>query len=145
MVQPHHRFPNYQQNMQEYFDSVIKSKENLVLAIIDTKTDEHIGNVSLQNINLLDKNAEVAIIIGNKNFWGKGIGEEACRLIIAHGFTQLGLHRMYFGTSGKNKSMQKIGDKIGFKKEGESREAQFKNGEFDSIVHYGLLAHEFKA
>lgn len=141
----HHRFPNYKQNMQEYYDAVIKNKENLVLAIITKDGDRHIGNVTLQNINLLDRNAELAIIIGDKAFWGQGIGEEACRLLVTHGFSALNLHRIYFGTAANNNGMQKIGSKLGFKKEGESREALYKNGSYHSVIHFSLLAHEYQA
>ena len=94
----HHRFPYYKQNMEEYYNNTIKTKNNLVLAIIDKKTDKHIGNVSLQEIDLINKTVELAIIIGNKEYWSKGVGGEAVRLMINHGFSQLNLNRIYCGT-----------------------------------------------
>ena len=41
----HHRFPNYDENMRDYYESVIKSRTNLILAMCDKKTDQHIGSV----------------------------------------------------------------------------------------------------
>lgn len=141
----HHRFPNYGQNMSEYYENTIKSRNNLVLAIIDKITDQHIGNVSLQDIDDVNRSAELAIIIGDKDFWDKGVGKEACQLVIDHGFNDLNLHRIYCGTSDENIGMQKLAVKLGFQQEGSAREALFKNGAYRHILNFGLLAHEYKA
>lgn len=141
----HHRFPNYSEDMHEYYEKVIRSHNHLVLAIIDNESSKHIGNISLQEIDLLNQHAELAIIIGEKEFWSKGVGREACELIIAHGFSELNLHRIYCATFDTNVGMQKLALKLGFKDEGTSREQIFKNGAFRNIIRYGLLKHEFKS
>jgi RimJ/RimL family protein N-acetyltransferase len=140
----HHRFPNYDENMREYFKNVISSRENIVLAICDTSTEEHVGNIALENINLIDRSAELAIIIGEKNQQGKGVGKQACALLLKHAFEQLDLHRVYCATSDKNIGMQRLAGALGFKEEGRSREAQFKNGVFNDFIHYGILRSEWK-
>src|SRR3989338_1313815 len=73
----HHRFPNYRENMDDYFKNVIQSRNNLILAIADKDTDMHIGNISLQDINTTNHSAEFAIVIGEKEYWGRGVGREA--------------------------------------------------------------------
>src|SRR3989344_25590 len=75
----HHRFPNYDENMRDYYENVIRSRSNLILAICDKKTDKHVGNIALENIDPLNRSAEFAIIIGDKKQWGKGIGKEAAK------------------------------------------------------------------
>ena len=140
----HHRFPSYLDNLNEYYTAVIKTKNNLVLAIVDKANDTHLGNIALQNINYIDRSAELAIIIGEKEYWKKGVGVEACRLIIAHGFKALNLHRIYCGTSQANSGMQKLAQKLGFKEEGVQREALYKNGKYEDTVQYGLLAYDYK-
>lgn len=139
----HHHFPNYKENMVEYFERVIKSRNNLVLAIIDQENNKHIGNISLQDINLIDRVAELAIIIGDKSYWNRGVGSEAARLIINHGFKSLNLHRIYLGTSEENIGMRKLAEKLGFKKEGLARDFIFKNGLYHSLINYGLLDREY--
>lgn len=141
----HHRFPNYDQDMRRYYDEVIKSRTNLILAICDKETDTHVGNIALENIDPLNQSAEFAILIGDKAWWSKGIGRDAADLIISHGFTVLNLHRIYCGTQEDNLGMQKLADKLGFVKEGVSRHAIFKRGTFKDIITYGLLRDEFKA
>ncbi|MDD5431176.1 MAG: GNAT family protein [Candidatus Pacebacteria bacterium] len=139
----HHRFPNYRQNMLDYFNEVIKSKNNLILGIIDKETDEHIGNAALENIDPINKSAEFAILIGEKKMWGKGIGKEVLKLLVEHGFNALNLNRIYMGTSADNIGMQKVAEAVGFKKEGVGRQVFYKNGEYKDTVNYGLLRSEY--
>lgn len=140
----HHRFPNYGQDMRSYYDNVIKTKNNLILAIMDKNSDKHIGNVSLQDIDFLNQDAELAIIIGNKNFWGKGIGEDVCKLVIEHGFNNLHVHRIHCQTADNNFGMRKLAQKLGFKEEGVLRKNFFKNGQHKDTVLFGLLKDEYK-
>ncbi len=140
----HHRFPNYDEDMREYYDRVVKSHENLVLAICDKETDVHIGNITLADMRPVDQNADFTILIGDKSYWGRGVGKEASTLILKHGFEALHLHRIYCGTTDDNLPMQKLAAKLGFKEEGRSRQHMFKNGSFKDIIHYGLLCDEFK-
>lgn len=140
----HHRFPNYEEDMRTYYERIIKSRENLILAICDKVTDLHIGNVSLQDINPVNRSAEFAIVIGDKNYWGKGVGTEAMRLIVSHGFRELNLNRIELGTFDDNIGMEKLAMKNGFKKEGRSRQAVWKEGRWKDILHFGLLRDEWK-
>ncbi len=140
----HHRFPNYDENMRDYYERVIKSRENLVLAICDKKTDAHIGNIALENIDTLNQSAELAILIGDKSAWGKGFGTDAVRLLISHGFKELNLHRIYCGTSEDNKGMQKLALSLGFTEEGRARDGIFKRGSFKNVIYYSLIRDEFE-
>lgn len=138
----HGRFPMTKEKLLSYIDHSRSSKNDLILAIEDKITLKHIGNISLQNINWLDRNAEIAFLLGNKSFWGKGIMYEAGNLLINHGFQSLNLHRIYCGTSSENVGMQKLAVKLKMKKEGLRKEAIFKKGQYYDIVEYGILATE---
>lgn len=140
----HHRFPYRMDELLSYYESVIKSHDNLVLAIIDIKTEKHIGNISLLNIDTINRSAEFAIIIGDIGFWGKGVGKEAGKLIMDHGFFALGMNRIYCGTSADNTGMQKLADFLQFKKEGVQKEAIFKDGKFRDIFIYGVTQKKYK-
>lgn len=133
----HHRFPNTIEKTKDYITS--SAEGSLILAICDKKSNKHLGNISLQSLNFIDSQAEFAILIGESNKHAKGVGTEAAKLIIEHGFLTLGLHRIYCGTSIENIPMQKLAVKLGFKKEGVSKDALFKHGKYLDIVHYGLI------
>ncbi len=135
----HGRFPNTPKKQLDYFNSLQNTDKSLVLAIIDKKTNFHIGNISLQNINWIDSNAEFAILMGDKNFWGKGYSTQAGELIIKHAFEKLNLHRIYCATSIENIGMQKLAKKLQMTQEGIRKEAIFKAGKYLDIVEFGLI------
>lgn len=139
----HATFPNTQEKMEAYYNSLQDNNKNVVLAIIEKATKKHIGNVSLQQINWVSKNAEFAILLGDKEFWGKGIGEEAATLIINYGFKRLNLHRIYCGTIQGNEGMKKLAKKLRMTEEGLRRQAIFKDGAYLDIIEYGILANEY--
>lgn len=135
----HGRFPMTPEKLYDYVKLVSASNKALVLAIIDNESDLHIGNISLQAINWIDRNAEIAFLLGEKAFWSKGIMFEAGSLLIEHGFKTLNLHRIHCGTSSANIGMQKLAEKLGMKEEGVRKEALYKNGKYLDIVEYGIL------
>lgn len=139
----HHVFPYTHEGAKNYIKTVSKSPSAIVLAIVLKKNNMHIGNISLQNINYINRSAELAILIGEKKYWGRGYSKEAAYLIVNHGFQEINLHRIYCGTSAKNTAMQKLADFLGMKEEGRRREAMFKHNRFVDAIEYGLLSREF--
>jgi ribosomal-protein-alanine N-acetyltransferase len=139
----HHFFPYTALNAEEFIKQAYHRKNKLILAIILKRKNIHIGNISLQNIHYINRNAEFAILIGEKQFWGKGYAKEASFLVIKHGFEELNLHRIYCGTTSENIPMQRLTQYLGMKREGSRREAFFKHGRFIDILEFGILKDEF--
>lgn len=135
----HGRFPMTEAKLLSYVQSVSGSDSHLVLAIIDETTNAHIGNISLQAISWIDRSAEIAFVLGEREFWGKGVMQEAGQLLIDHGFNTLNLHRIHCGTSSANTGMQKLAGKLGMTQEGVRKDAIFKQGQYFDIIDYGLI------
>ena len=123
----------------EYINAVNAIETTKVFSICDVFSNTHIGNISLQSISTKNKSAEFAIIIGEKNFFGKGIGYEAGELILEYGFKKLNLHRIYCGTSQYNIPMQKLSLSLGMKAEGISVDAMIKNNLFIDMYRYAII------
>lgn len=140
----HAIFPNTEAKVQAYFDS-LHGQSQVVLAIIHTESGRHIGNVALQQINWVSRNAEFAILLGDREYWSGGFGTEAARLIVQYGFQRLNLHRIYCGTLESNDAMKKLALKLCMKEEGLRRDAIYKDGAFRNITEYGVLKSEFEA
>lgn len=138
----HAVFPNTPEKMRQFYDSINPQKQ-VVLAIIERTSDLHVGNVSLQAINWINRSAEFAILLGDKNFWGKGIGHAASQLIVKYGFERLNLHRIYCGTIAGNTGMEKLAQKLRMIEEGRRREAVYKNGTYHDVIEYGVLREEY--
>lgn len=126
-----------------YIQSVQNNPACRVFAICENESDKHIGNISLQAISLKNKNAEFAILMGEKSFWGRGFSKEAAELLLAYGFNELKLHRIYCGTSEANVAMQRLALSLGMEFEGRRKEAIYKNGEFFDVLEYGIVIAKY--
>ena len=127
---------------------LLKDKSYLIWSIIYNSNNKmlpiHIGNVSLQNINLINRSAEIACVIGEVEYWGNGFMTWACENIIEHGFLKLGLNRIWSGTAATNKGMRAVFQKLRFKVEGQFREGMFLDGKFEDVFAYGLLNSDWQ-
>lgn len=121
----------------------LNREDQLVWAICHDK-DGHIGNISLQGISFVNRNAEFAILIGNRNHWGKAVGQRSGDALLRHGFFKLNLERIYCGTAATNVGMQKLATQLGMLQEGARRRHLFLDGEWVDILEYGVLREEFQ-
>ena len=67
-------FPNTLQKQRKYFESLQGSSGEVVLAIVEKRTEKHIGNVGLHEIEWVHRHATLCIVIGERVFWGTGYG-----------------------------------------------------------------------
>jgi RimJ/RimL family protein N-acetyltransferase len=134
--------PNTREKQRAYLASLENSQTDIVFAIIDKKTDQHIGCAGLHHIDPIHRSAELGIVIGEKEFWGKGYGKLAWNLVTCYGFDSLNLHRIYARIFKDNIASQKAAAASGFKVEGEMRDAYFKNGAYHAAVLVSVLENE---
>jgi RimJ/RimL family protein N-acetyltransferase len=128
-------------------DNYLHDKSRIVWGIISMTPDDkpqHISNISLQEIDLINRSAEISCIIGEVDYWSKGIMTWALPHLIRHGFQSLGLNRIYAGTAKVNAGMIKVFQKLGFAIEGEHKESMYLNGRYESIIPFGLLRSAWK-
>jgi RimJ/RimL family protein N-acetyltransferase len=123
-----------------------RAKSDIILVVEATEGDsaKPIGNCGLHSISPKDHNATFGIIIGEKDYWSKGYGVEAARLLINYGFQQLNLHRISSSAIAYNDRSITLHKKLGFREEGRLRQAMFKNGQYHDRVEFGILREEWK-
>lgn len=135
----HGVFPMDLQSLKNYITSL--DQRILHLSVFVKAESKHIGNLSLQSIDLINRNAEFAIIMGEKDYWNKGYAYQASKLIIDHGFNKLNLYRVYCGTSELNLGMQKLALKLGMAEEGRRKGALAYNGRYVDLIEYGIVSN----
>ena len=136
-------FPSTSEDLDRFYQEVTGSRNQVLLAIIDTKSNQHIGNVKLGPIHWVHRSATFGILIGDKKYWGKGIGLEATRLMVEYGFTRLNLRRIDLGVFADHDSAVRCYERAGFKVEGRMRQALFRDGEYKDRLWMGLLRAEY--
>ena len=120
------------------------SKEH-TYSIIDNNTNELIGNCGYANIDHINQTAEVGIFIGNKDYWNKGYGTEALKLLLDYGFKALNLHNVFLSVYSFNEQAKKCYEKVGFKIIGKKRETLLRGKERHDIILMDILDDEFFA
>ena len=81
---------------------------------IDTPNGKHIGNCVYYGINKTKSEAELGIMIGNRNCWDKGYGTDAVTTLVSHIFHRTNLKRIWLETLDSNLRAQKCFRKCGF-------------------------------
>jgi len=137
-------FPTTMADLEKFYASVTGSPSEVIFAVVDRGTDEHIGNVKLGPINWVHRRSMFGIMIGDKRFWGKGVGEEVTRLMVEYGFQRLNLHRIGLVVFEEHESALRCYQNVGFKLEGKLREQMFQDGKYKNHLWMGLLRSEYK-
>ena len=81
---------------------------------IETLEGKHIGNCVYYDVNKTKGEAELGIMIGDRNCWDKGYGAEAVTTLVSYVFQQTNLKRLYLKTLDSNSRAQKCFQKCGF-------------------------------
>ena len=136
-------FPYTKTELERFYGQSVGSQNQVILAIIDKQTNQHIGNVKLGPINWIHRKATFGILIGDKQFWGKGIGSEATRLMVEYGFQRLNLRRIDLGVYAEHQAAVRIYEKLGFKVEGRFRQDLFHEDQYKDRLWMGLLRSEY--
>ena len=82
---------------------------------VETIEGVHIGNVMYYDLNMRNAETELGIMIGNKEYWGKGYGTDIVKTLLKHLFEDLKLERVYLHTLAWNYRAQSSFSKSGFR------------------------------
>lgn len=131
-------------DLEKEYDGLAGDGKNIMFAMIDKETGKHIGNIGLYNIRPVSLAAELRIIIGERNMWGKGVGTEACSLIVKYAFDRLNLHKVFLGVNKDNTGGLKCYENVGFVQEGILRDEIYRNSRFYDAVRMSILREEYE-
>lgn len=101
--------------LQKYIAQKLTSDKVVFLGIFDEKTNKHIGNIKLEPLDIAGGTAVLGILIGDKNYWGRGIAKEAIGLLCNWAFKNLGLKNITLGVYSAHKGAIKTYERAGFR------------------------------
>lgn len=136
-------FPYTRDELEKFYQHVTGSRNQVILAIMDKEADQHIGNVKLGPINWVHRKATFGILVGDKQFWGSGVGEDATCLIVEYSFSRLNLRRIELGVYAEHEAAVRSYEKVGFQVEGRFRESLFHEDQYKDVLWMGLLRSEY--
>lgn len=102
-----------------------------------------IGTAKLDAISVHCRSAWDGIMIGERRYRGRGLAIAVYRVLLAFGFTELGLNRVSGGCNENNVPMVKTFRRLGYVLEGRLRQADCIEGQFSDHLYFGILRDEF--
>ncbi len=102
-----------------------------------------IGEAVLNCVDDINRSASFRIAIWKNDDRNKGIGTEATRLLVRHGFDVVGLNRIELEVYSFNPRARRVYENIGFRLEGTRRQALLWNGKAVDAHIMALLRSEF--
>ena len=94
---------------------------------IDTHDGRFIGNCMYYDLDTVNMEAELGIVIGDRDYWSEGYGYDAVTTLLEHLFTTRGLKRVYLHTLEWNQRAQR----------------SFSNSGFVALKQVRRMAHDF--
>jgi RimJ/RimL family protein N-acetyltransferase len=129
------RFHKHSEASCRHYLASFANTENRFLAIEDKLNHALIGTLTLY-INPHHQTADVGILIGDTNHWGKGMGYEAFSLAISALLIQAKMRKVTAATMSSNLGMIKIMEKCGMNLEATQKAQELLGGEPVDILYF---------
>ncbi|EFU38861.1 putative acetyltransferase [Paenibacillus vortex V453] len=133
------------EGVRRYIEAKSVGGDTVLLLIALSDNDQVIGDVALQDIDHINRNANIRIAIESVEHLGKGYGPEAIRLLLEYAFGLLNLHRIELQVFDYNERAIKAYEKVGFKREGVQRDALYYNHRYHDSIMMSILEDEYRA
>ena len=112
---------------------------------IDTVEGRPVGQIELVEIHPLQRRAEMHLLVGEKDVWGRGYGARAVRRLLGHAFDDLGLRRVFAMADEDNVRVIHLFESCGFGREGLLRRHRLRHGRPVDMAMMGILEDEYRA
>ena len=129
---------------RDWYATRNEQPDRLDLAVTERGSGRCVGEVVLNEWDAGNRSCSFRILLGAAGR-GRGLGTEATRLIIGHGFGYLELHRISLEVYAFNPRARHVYEKAGFRAEGTLREALRYNDQWVDATVMSILDHEWAA
>jgi RimJ/RimL family protein N-acetyltransferase len=130
------------QEVEDWYAQYFSRADNQLFAVYCDQA--LIGYCTLEHIDTANRNGEIGLVIGNPEYWHKGVGTLVVIRLTTLAFTVYHLHRVYAVIQEGNIASMRCFEKAGFLHEGRFREARYVNGTFIDLHYYAILEQEWQ-
>ncbi len=120
----------------------INAKDRKAFLIVKLEDSGPMGLVLLTDIDARTASAQLNIVIGEAEQWGKGYGREAVGTLLNYAFQQMNLHRVWLRVAEYNQRAIRCYAACGFQTEGRMREDHFHKGGYRDSFLMSILREE---
>jgi RimJ/RimL family protein N-acetyltransferase len=120
------------------------SNKSLSIVIVEIGTAQPIGYFQFTEINYINSNAMLVIVIGEKDWQGKGLGKEIVELGLNYAFNFLSLNKISLNVLEDNAFAIRLYEKLGFIIEGVLKKQIYQNDFWKNLVIMSLFKAQNK-
>ena len=113
------------------------------LAITLASNGQLIGNCGIRKETPDTQEADIGYEL-DPHYWGRGYATEAAHAILAFGFRELALHRIWAWCIAENAASAHVLEKLGMRQEGHLRQNEWMQGRWWDTLLYAILEHEWQ-
>jgi RimJ/RimL family protein N-acetyltransferase len=130
---------------QGWFDRVVErhGSELWHFVICRLADGRPVGAIDLHEVDTTNGSAGLGIVIGDPADTGQGYGSDALRALLAFGFGELRLERIWLDVYDFNDRARHVYERVGFVHEGTLRRAMFRDGVFHDVHRMAILREEW--
>lgn len=132
-------------SIERWVGSRGEQTDRLDLAIHRRDDDAFVGELALTGFDPDNEVVAIRIALASTDLRGKGYGSEAMRLVLAHAFDVIGIHRVELDVYAYNEGAIRTYERLGFVREGRLREVLLWDGERHDALVMALLRPEWEA
>ncbi len=136
-------YPMTYEQVRNEIQSSLSSRENLTFTIVEKFSHKPVGQTSFVRIDYVSRMATFFLAIWDSEFWSKGYGTEATKLMIEYGFEILNLNRIQLHVAVENIKAIRAYKKCGFVIEGTLREAMYHHDRYCDFHLMSILRTEY--
>ncbi len=130
--------------VKAYYESLEKSNKDIFYALYSKKDNNFIGTVRVSQIDRRARTAYLGILIGDRDYWGRGIASDSLLAVSKYMFDNHNMRKLSAGMMAINIGMIRTFEKLGFKKEGVFRNADAFEGGYCDHLYFGCFKDELK-
>ncbi|MHB1433356.1 MAG: GNAT family N-acetyltransferase [Streptosporangiaceae bacterium] len=138
-----HSGPFSLDELRAWYGSRAEHADRLDLAVVERSTGRWAGEIVLMNLDPVNRSCGFRILLAGPEWFGRGLGTEATRLVLGHAFDLVGVHRVELTVYAFNPRARHVYRKIGFVSEGIKRQALLWDGEWVDAELMSMLAPEW--
>ena len=130
------------EDARAYFQALRDSANEMFLALYDKSDNLFVGSVRVGHIDWRSKVADLGIMIGRRERWGRGLASDAISAVACYLFDTVGMRKLSGGAMANNVAMVRIFEKLGFRREGVFRAQDYVDDDYVDHIYFGCFRDE---
>jgi RimJ/RimL family protein N-acetyltransferase len=135
--------PLTKEGIRKWIEKDLEKEDFFGFSIRTLADDRLIGDVGLGGMFWNHGDTYLGIGIGEREYWSKGYGSDAMKVILRYAFHELNLRRVTLNVFEYNPRAIRSYEKLGFQHEGHVRKYLNRDGRRWDLIYMGILKDEW--